>query len=264
MKTSDGSNERLKSLLYQDFRRIEEIKDEREKNEEWQGLMALFGRHGVTRYDIRAVEELVERIRRDGSNSISTLGRDVVATASIWLPRDWKWALPKSFRQGGGVNYDEVVRDVAKRMGIRFDSEVAEDERGVELLILQHVFKEYFDKLSPEEKKSMEKEIGRLGMNMAEFDKLFLKAGAAALVNILAQINGRVLWQVLSGILATIMARYAAGAVAYRAIGVFWAAVPFVNALLGAWLIVDLAGPAYRKTIPTVVQVALMRLQFSS
>lgn len=164
---------------------------------------------------------------------------------------------------GGIKNYDEIVINVAKKMKVNTNDPNLKDELGLELLIVQRVFREYFDKLSPEERANMEREIAKLGMKMADFNKLFLKASAGALVNILAIVNGRVLWQVLSRILATIMTRYAAGAAAYRAIGAFWAAVPVVNALFGAWLVWDLLGPAYRKTIPAVVQIGLLRLQFA-
>jgi uncharacterized protein YaaW (UPF0174 family) len=177
-------------------------------------------------------------------------------------------ALALTIRQAGSHelktdrNYDEIVVDVAKKMKIKIDDPNITDEVGLERLVLQRVFVQYFDNLKPEERNEMEQQIEKLGMKMNDFNKYFLKASAGALVNILAQVNGRVLWQVLSGILRTIMARYAAGAVAYRAIGLFWAAVPFVNAALGAWLIWDLLGPAHRKTIPSVVQIALMRAQF--
>ena len=302
MHTSTASNIRLRDLLLRFS----------QKDEEWEGLKALFDRHGIVANESNKavkVADLVDQIRRDGSHSVGNTGRGVnkvasnlprtgvqlsqhvnegirdlskVANATLYGSKSiWDGLSAGAstlFRtgtrvaesvgnvtvkalQGEGVNYDEIVADVASKLKVRLNPQIVKDERDLELLILQRVFEDYFDKLSPEERENMDKAIAKLGMNPEDFSKYFLKAGAAALVGFLAQVNGRILWQVVSGILRTIMARYAAGALAYRAIGVFWASVPFVNAVLGAWLVSDLLGPAYRKTIPTVVQIALIRLQ---
>ena len=222
MRTSLESNTRLENLL------IEVFKDEGERD----GLKALLERHKLPpgRSGKIAAYTLVNQIRRDGSNSVRTLF-------------------------GDRLNYDEIVRDVASQLKIRFDPRIVRDERDLELLILQRVFKEYFDKLSPEEREDIYGQIAGLGVKDGDFNRLFLRASGPVLVNVLAQVNGRILWQILARIIG---ARVAVG------IGWFWALVPFLNFAFAGWIVWDMAGPAYRKTIPTVVQVAMMRLQFAS
>ena len=39
-------------------------------------------------------------------------------------------------------------------------------------------------------------------------------------------------------------------------------AIPVVNVAMTAGLAVSVAGPAYRKTVPTVLDVALLRLEY--
>ena len=51
--------------------------------------------------------------------------------------------------------------------------------------------------------------------------------------------------------------RFAANTALTRSIGVF--AGPLGWVLTGAWTAIDLAGPAYRVTIPSVIQVAFLR-----
>lgn len=283
MRTSKQSNIRLYDLL----------RSVSQKDEEWEGLKALFDRHGVRASKSgTAVDKLVEQIRRDGSHTLANPVRRAEeiykhGSPSVWnigreVDKIWRKGLSSpgdalnrasniltsmvivagDILQGEPVNYDEIVLDVAKTMKISVDPKVLQNQEEVELLIVQHVFKEVFDKLSPEERQNMEKAFADVGEKFDDFNKYFLQAGSGALVNALALINGRVLWQGVSTILRIVMARYVAGAMAYRAIGAFWAAVPILNALFGAWLVFDFLGPSYRKTIPTVVQVALMRLQF--
>ena len=38
------------------------------------------------------------------------------------------------------------------------------------------------------------------------------------------------------------------------------AVIPGLNVLLGAWTLYEIAGPAFRKTVPTVIEVAMLRL----
>jgi uncharacterized protein YaaW (UPF0174 family) len=40
-------------------------------------------------------------------------------------------------------------------------------------------------------------------------------------------------------------------------------AIPLLNVVMVGWVLSDIAGPAFRKTVPTVVEVALLRMEFS-
>ncbi|MDQ7784841.1 MAG: hypothetical protein RDU20_18300, partial [Desulfomonilaceae bacterium] len=85
-------------------------------------LTELYERHGVDN-----VPDLVTEIRRDGSSTIAT-----------WV-----------FRSGEGVHYDEIVMDVATKVGLKdYPAEVT-DETELELLVVQHLVRKHFDSLSP-------------------------------------------------------------------------------------------------------------------
>jgi uncharacterized protein YaaW (UPF0174 family) len=37
-----------------------------------------------------------------------------------------------------------------------------------------------------------------------------------------------------------------------------------LNVIMVGWTVVDIAGPAFRKTVPTVIEIALLRLEYGS
>lgn len=65
---------------------------------------------------------------------------------------------------------------------------------------------------------------------------------------------------ILEGIFWRIVAG-GVGTVAFSAARIALVAVPFLNAIMGAWLIFDISEPAYRKIVPSVLNMAVLRLQ---
>lgn len=195
-------------------------------------LTELYERHGVGN-----VSDLVSEIRRDGSNSIAT-----------WV-----------FRLGEGVNYDEIVMDVASKVGVDYNAEELADERELELLILQHLVRKHFDSLSPEQRAEFEEHLNKLGEEYTDFWRQFSEVTGAALLAIVQTMGPQFIARLLTPIMARLLVVRGLAVVGPRLAGL---AIPFVNVALAAWLAVDIAGPAYRKTVPTVFQVALLRLQY--
>ena len=79
------------------------------------------------------------------------------------------------------------------------------------------------------------------------------------------KILGKVIYYIGSKIGRVIIGRgvyLAAGGILGRAVGVLTG--PMGWALTGAWLAWDIASPAYRVTIPAVIQVAFMRFKYNS
>ncbi len=196
-------------------------------------LSEFFERHGVDN-----ASDLVAEIRRDGSNSLTT-----------WI-----------FRFGEGVNYDEVVMDVASKVGVKYDSAEVADETELELLIVQDLVRKHFDSLSPEERAEFEKHLKQLGEEYTDFWRQFSEATGAALFAIVQRLGPRLIGQLLAPIMVRLLAVRGVAVVAPRLLGL---AVPFLNVAMAVWLVIDIAGPAYRKTVPTVFQVALLRLQYA-
>ena len=203
-----------------------------------ENLKVLFERHKVnaSRYDSLEIYELVEQIRKDGSNDIMVV-----------------------VRGGKGVNYDEIVRDVADKVGVDYKKEKVSDESELELLIVQHLVKQYFSRLTPEQKQDFEQALRKLGKEYEDFWKQFLEAKGTALLAVIQIVGRPFLFNFLAAILRQFLVIASARSLP---IGLSAWQIPFVNIALGVWLVIDLLGPAYRKTVPTVFQIASLRIEF--
>ena len=80
------------------------------------------------------------------------------------------------------------------------------------------------------------------------------RAGGALLTALISTVGQEVTKQVIKKAL-----RVVAGGSASR-IASF--AVPILGATMAALTVVDLTGPAFRKTVPTVIDVAILRVEF--
>lgn len=190
-------------------------------------LIELYKRHKE-----KDVESLVTDLRQDASN---TIGRIFT----------------------GAVDYDECVKRVAKKVGVN-ENYLTDDEVQNEFLILQKALSTAYEKLSPKEREEkfaeLKKEIG----DKINDDILIqiLKGSSSALLTAL-QLAGP---YILEGIFWRIVAG-GVGTAVFSAARIALVAVPFLNAIMGAWLIFDISGPAYRKIVPSVLNIAVLRLQ---
>lgn len=181
-------------------------------------------------------DELADHLRRWGSNTLVT-----------WV-----------FRWGDGVNYDEVVRDVAD--ALKVERGPGGDERDVELAIVGKIVQEYLKTASPTEREEIEKILKQAGADATSIASHLAAGGSSFVTLLLSTVGARVTQQVVKAILLRMLSRQAAKE-GMKQIARFAAlAVPFLNIVMGAWLVLDIAGPAYRKTVPAVVRVALLRL----
>lgn len=195
------------------------------------GILDL-GNKGKT---LENAEKISAYLRRMGSNDIATV-----------------------FRGGDGVDYNEIVCDVGKKLkapGISSALSVEDNERA----IIEKLFADAFDKMTEDEKRELLRSIG-----IAKIDVPFSAAGTILVQQIAKHYGGFAVYK-LSLILANMIARailgrglsFAANAAISRTIGMALGPIGWV--VTGAWLAADLAGPAYRKTVPAVVHVAMLR-----
>lgn len=225
MMSSVNSNERLEDLLAKCS--YDDVKE-------------IYKRHGVdTRHDRKGIEKLAREILWDGSNTIMT-----------WVIR---WGKP--------VNYDEIVCDVADKVKVQYDKEQIKNESELELLIVTHLVKKHFESMSEEKRSEFEKHLNELGKEYAEFWSAILSGNSAMILIIMQTLGRQALAQILTILIQRIVVTTAAITVATRLAAL---AVPFLNVAMAVWLVIDIAGPAYRKTVPTVFQIALLRLQNSA
>ena len=159
------------------------------------------------------------------------------------------------FRGGNGPSYSEILRDVAKRNKVSFNSR-ATDEM-VEQYLLQKLFDDTIMSASDDELKKM---LEELGMPVTQF---WREAAIAALM--VAWKCGGFQSYILLVSVVNAMVRFfigrglslAANAGLTRMASIFMG--PVGIALTRLWTIVDIAGPAYRVTVPAVIQIAYLR-----
>jgi uncharacterized protein YaaW (UPF0174 family) len=224
MNTSINSNERLKQLFLQCSK--EDLKE-------------IYQRHGIEgQHNNETVGELVDRIRLDGSNTL------------VSVARGWE-----------GVNYDEIVKDVADKVKVSYKKNGLLSEKEFEPLIVEHLVKIYFEKLTEEQKVEFEKSLKSLGKEYNDFWKTLMTGGSGAILFIAQTIGRKAMAKIIQAIISKMILATGAMVTTTRLAAL---AVPFLNILVAVWTIIDIAGPAYRKTVPTVFQVALLRLQYSA
>jgi len=178
---------------------------------------------------------LIEEIRTNGGNTFANLIR------------------------GKGVEYDEVVRDVAKQLKVNFHENAQTDV--IEMEIIKKLISDEFDKMSLEQKREILETIG------AEHAEAVIAAPAMLAGLLAARLSGFAIYK-LAAIAANAIAKavlgkglaFAGNAALMKGIGVALGPVGWVAT--GAWLAFDLAGPAFRKTVPSVIHVALLRQKY--
>jgi uncharacterized protein YaaW (UPF0174 family) len=165
------------------------------------------------------------------------------------------------FRGNTGVLYRDIVIDVAKKYKCSFMEGV--DVAEIEKAILLTMLTTSIDEMSTEE---LEQLVDQLNLDSATMSKGAIKqallsgwnVGSTALVSITAGVIAKAV-AVRFGITSLAVVGGGAATVGSAALGVLTGPVG-IAALAGS----ALAGPAYRVTIPCVVQIAFLRLQHES
>jgi uncharacterized protein YaaW (UPF0174 family)/signal recognition particle receptor subunit beta len=176
--------------------------------------------------------KVADHLRKMGSNDIATLFR------------------------GEGVPYDEIVLDVGRKLNaeVRESFSVQTNEEK----ILMKMFEGALENMSENEKRELFRSMGLK-------EKEFPTGSAATIVaQLVANYSGFAVYRT-SLVVANMVSRallgqglaFATNATLTRSIGVMLGPIGWIAS--GLWLAVDLAGPAFRKTVPAVVHVAMLR-----
>jgi len=196
-------------------------------------LQSLYDRHGVSSAD--GVKDLVKEICLDGSNTIASLIRGIE-----------------------GVPYLEIVHDVANKLAVKYNENQKED--AIEYAIIGKMLQEFLQNASPEQREEVDKILKEVGRKYK--DTIWKGMSTGALAILINTVGKKVIARVVQRIIVGITVRQGAKEVGKRAAQFAGYAVPFLNAVMIAWTMVDIAGPAFRKTVPTVIEIALLRLEF--
>lgn len=164
------------------------------------------------------------------------------------------------FSSSATISYGELVQDVAKKVGVQFSEGTSLQD--IEQAILLGIFKQAFEKMSEDERKRVLADLGIASIGALRSIGIGAATGSAVSAALtLAQLN-----------VATVVATAVSTQMIGRAVvsGATFAGTRSAAALAGPigiavgalWTLADLSSPAYRVTLPCVVQVAYMRQKY--
>ena len=165
------------------------------------------------------------------------------------------------FRNGQGPAYEQIVYDVCKRMKIK-DIRKYDSAEDMEQKLLLAVASKALDELSEDEIRTIMNKCHIHGYD-------YTKAGLLALLVAMREFNHRVfvivvhtIMRMIEEVLLVRGAMVVGTGMMNR--GAVLLCGPLGWLLLGGWTVWDIMGPAYRVTIPAVIQVAYMRLKYQA
>ena len=179
-------------------------------------------------------DEIAAELQRYGGNTLANLARG-----------------------GRGVPYWEIAVDVAKRLNaeVRSGMSVAQ----VEGAILLRVLEQAYSRMSGEERRLLFETLGiEHAAGVPSSLPLVVVQAAISASGIAGYQVAVVVANAVARLLLGRGLSLGANAALTRALGVF--AGPIGWTVTGLWTVAELAGPAYRVTIPAVIQVAAIRL----
>lgn len=183
-------------------------------------------------------EEIAAEIQCFGGNTIATM-----------------------FRGGKGVLYEEILDDVCDQLKVKKNKEdsVADKEN----LVLLKIIEQSLHSMTEGQRMDFAKIVGI--NNISLFTPEALLAGAQTAFKLGGFKSYQLTLIVVNAVSKAILGRgltFAGNAALMRSLSV-WVG-PIGWALTGLWTVVDIAGPAYRVTIPSVIQVAYLRKTYNS
>ena len=161
-----------------------------------------------------------------------------------------------NFFRGTGVTYREIVKDVADRLKVNYHSDAPTPV--IEEHIFEKILTEAWSKMSDEEKETLFKKAAEEGIkipkgaiSVAAIRTLLKMGGFKSYQLMLIVVNA--LWKMLfhHGL------RITTNATLTKILSGFLGPIGWV--ITGIWTLLDLAGPAYRVTIPAVFYIASLR-----
>ncbi|CAI0887087.1 DUF3944 domain-containing protein [Serratia fonticola] len=159
-------------------------------------------------------------------------------------------------RLGQGVTYREILGDVCDKLDVNYNLKSSTET--IELCLLMKVLEKSLDQMTPEELATFSRNM-QLDLTNPTPQLILMAVQAAIRTSSLAALE---LATVLSASVITSLggiATWGTVVVASRALSVI--SGPVAIALSSAWMISDIAGPAYRVTIPACIIVAWLRQQ---
>ena len=157
--------------------------------------------------------------------------------------------------RGYGVPYRELLMDACNKMKVNYNSSASVEV--IEMDLLMKILTDSIEKMDTEKLRTI---VEDLNLKTTDLSKQAVIAALQAGV----RFSGFAAYQaaviVANQVAKMLIGRglsVAANAGLNRAIAAFTGPIGWV--LMGLWTLIDIAGPAYRVTIPCVIQVAFLR-----
>ena len=162
--------------------------------------------------------------------------------------------------RGEGPSYKGIVCDVADKLKAPYNKTKPIED--IENSILETILRQTLDKMTDEQKNELLKEfddkagLNKAGITTATLITIF-KAGGFKSYQLTLIIANQIAKMILGHGL-----RFATNASLTRALAILTGPVGW--AITGIWTAVDIAGPSYKVTIPSVIHVAMLRKKLNS
>ena len=213
--------------------------------------------HRALWQNIDDVKPLVEYLKMDTTLSDCNCNRETAEDIANYLRKMGSNDIATIFR-GEGVPYSEVVYDVALKIGAKNISKSDPVEELEEKLLFK-MFEDALDRMSDAEKRELFS-----SMDIKEGEIPYGATGTLIMQILLKQFGGFTVYR-NSIIVANMVSRallgrglsFATNAALTRVVGTLIGPIGWI--VTGAWLLIDIAGPAYRKTVPAIIHLAMLR-----
>jgi len=185
---------------------------------------------------IKYWKDVIEELQRFGGNSFVNL-----------------------LRLGEGVLYKEILNDVCDKLKVNYN-ENSSVER-IETNLLMKILEDALEKMSDEERKELTKSIGlknTQGFSAQAMTGMFqaiFRAGGFKSYQLTVIIVNTILKALIGRGLSL-----GANAALTRTMAILTGPIGWV--ITGLWTAIDIAGPAYRVTIPAVIEVVALRQKY--
>jgi uncharacterized protein YaaW (UPF0174 family) len=164
--------------------------------------------------------------------------------------------LATMIRGGKGVKYKEILVDVCDKMKVNYNKKSSTEN--IERNLLLKILEDALEKMKPDELKELAEVIGNKNSNIITKEALF------AIFQAVFRAGGFKSYQltliIVNAVLKTLIGRglsFGGNIILTRTMAILVG--PIGWAITALWAAIDVAGPAYRVTIPAVILVAALR-----
>ncbi len=202
---------------------------------------------------------------RDKRKLVELLEKEIRYVGSADIAYFFRWMTNKE----PGVTIDEIINDICSKLGIAV-KKMGPVQPKLEKLV-QAMVEKQFQQMTPEEQRQQLQLLGVSPDAAEEVISEIKKLGQVAIFSAIIlpilgkELAAKLITSMTLNMITAFVGREAA-AQTLKQLAVrfpWWAEVtgPFIWGITTGWLVVDLQGPAFRKTCPVILYLALINLR---